>query len=545
MEIHGATYEEAYSNFRWNTPEQFNVAEMCCLRHARGSLRDAPGLIYVRSDGTVDTYTFGHLATYAARFANVLMHLGAGRGDIVGVHLPQTPEAVIAHFGIQMIGAIALPLFALFGPDAMQFRLADSATKVLVTSRAGLERIEGATADQSALAHVLSIDGAGANDVKSFWHLMESASPQATVVPTHSEDPAFLMYTSGTTGNPKGVLHAQRVLYGHLPGIILPHEQFPQSGDKFWTPADWAWAGGLFDALLPALYYGVPMVGRQPSAFDPEDAFDFMACHGIRNAFMPPTALRIMRKVENPRGRYPHVLRSIATGGESLGEDMIAWGQDAFGFTLNEIYGQTEVNLVTGNCASLFPVRPGSMGRAMPGHIVDVVDADGQPCPDNVDGIVAVKRPNPVMFLEYWKNPEATARKFIGEWCLLGDVARRDPEGYFWFRGRDDDIIISSGYRIGPSEIEECLVTHPAVVLAGVIGTPDETRGEVVVAYVVLADGQEADEDLVINIQNHVKTRLAAHEYPRAVRVISDMPVTLTGKIRRRDLRVLEASRKV
>jgi len=250
-----------------------------------------------------------------------------------------------------------------------------------------------------------------------------------------------------------------------------------------------------------------------------------------------------MRSVPEPRKRYSHDVRSIGTGGESLGAEMIAWGEEVFGLTLNEFYGQTEVNLVTGNCASLFPVRPGSMGRALPGHDVAIIDSDGNPCAPGVDGIVAVRRPNPVMFLEYWNNPKATKEKFIGDWCLLGDVAHRDEDGYFWFRGRDDDIIISSGYRIGPSEVEECLATHPAVSMAGVIGVPDETRGEIVVAYVVLKPGHETSEDLLTNIQMHVRSRLSTHEYPRQVRVIETLPVTLTGKIRRRDLRDMEAAR--
>ena len=542
MKIAGSTYQDIYDGFAWDLPDRFNVADACCYRHVRDGRGDDPALIYVRGDGAVQTYTFGHLAAYANRFANVLRHLGVGRGQIVAVHLPQTPEALIAHLGIQAIGAIALPLFALFGPDAMQFRLADSRSNVLVTSAAGLERMEGATLDHPTLEHVLSIDGPGGQDVLGFWSLMENASPDAIPADTKIDDPAFLMYTSGTTGNPKGVLHAQRVLIGHLPGIILPHCFFPQPADRFWTPADWAWAGGLFDALLPSLYFGVAIVGQQMGKFDPEAAFQFMEHHSVRNAFIPPTALRLMRKVPDPGRRFKHDVRSIGTGGESLGEDMIAWGRDAFGLTLNEFYGQTEVNLVIGNCSDVFPVRPGSMGRAIPGHEVAVIGSDGDPVPDGEDGIVAVKRPNPVMFLEYWRNPDATEAKFVGDWCLLGDVARRDSDGYFWFRGRDDDIIISAGYRIGPSEVEDCLARHPAVLMAGVIGAPDKTRGEVVVAFVVLRPSYDGSDALILEIQDHVRSYLGAHEYPRRIRILPELPMTLTGKIRRKDLRALEAN---
>jgi len=349
------------------------------------------------------------------------------------------------------------------------------------------------------------------------------------------------MYTSGTTGDPKGVLHGHRVLLGHLPGVMLPQEMAPQPGDKFWTPADWAWAGGLLNILFPALYWGLPVYAGRAEKFDPDGAFAFIGRHGIRNAFMPPTALRLMRQVANPAGRYNLAMRSIGTGGESLGEDMIAWGREVFGLTLNEFYGQTEVNLVLGNCSSLFNVRPGSMGRAIPGHTVAVVDPEGNPVKDGDEGVVAVKRPDPVMFLEYWGKPDATAAKFRGDWCLLGDVAHRDSDGYFWFKGRDDDIIISAGYRIGPTEVEDCLMRHPAVKLAGVVGIPDDIRGEAVGAFVVPAEGAEPSDQLAKDIQTFVRDRLAAHEYPRTVTFIDEMPMTVTGKIRRRDLRTFKS----
>jgi acetyl-CoA synthetase len=345
-----------------------------------------------------------------------------------------------------------------------------------------------------------------------------------------------LIHTSGTTGSPKGALHAQRVLIGHLPGVMVPHDFFPQPGDRFWTPADWAWAGGLLDVLFPSLFHGVSVVGSVRAKFDPEWAFDFMARHGVRNTFMPPTALRLMRQVTNPRARFAYAVRSIGTGGEKLGEDMLAWGRDTFGLELSEFYGQTEVNLVVGNSPGLFPVRAGAMGRAVPGHAVEVVDDKGTVLPAGKPGIVAVRRPDPVMFLQYWKQPRTL--KFRGR--LLGDVAVKDEDGYFWFQGRDDDIISSAGYRIGPGEVEECLAKHPAVALAGVIGSPDPIRGEVVAAFIVPAAGYEPSPALSAEIQMFVKERLAAHEYPRKVRFLSTMPMTVTGKIRRKDLRELD-----
>jgi acetyl-CoA synthetase len=542
MHLAGKTYEEVYRTFRWELPERFNIARAICDVHAART-PDAPALLYEQTDGSLRAWSFAEVAAGAGRCANVLSHLGVGRGTIVGIHLPQCPESLITHVAVQKLGGIALPMFALFGPDAIGYRLADSGARVLVTTPEAIERTADALRDIDTLAHVLTVSGEPAGGAHDFWSLLQRAAPGAPTADTSANDPALLIYTSGTTGNPKGALHAQRVLLGHLPGVMLPHDFFPQPGDRFWTPADWAWVGGLLDVLFPSLYHGVPVVGSVRAKFDPDWAFAFMARHGIRNIFVPPTALRLMRQVAAPRERHDYRLRSVGTGGEKLGEDMMAWGRETFGLDLCEFFGQTEVNLLVGNCPSLFPVKAGSMGRAIPGHVVEVVDEAGNVQPAGTPGIVAVRRPDPVMFLEYWKKPEATAEKFRGDWCLLGDVAVKDEDGHFWFQGRDDDIISSAGYRIGPGEVEECLAKHPAVALAGVIGTPDVVRGEVVTAFIVPAHGFEPTPALATEIQMFVKERLAAHEYPRKVRFIDAMPMTVTGKIRRMDLRRLDRDR--
>jgi acetyl-CoA synthetase len=542
MHLSGKTYDEVYRTFRWELPERFNVARAICDVHA-GRTPEAPALLYEQSDGSLRSWSFAEIAASAGRCANVLAHLGVGSGTIVGIHLPQCPESLITHVAVQKLGGIALPMFALFGPDAVGYRLSDSGARVLVTTPEVLERTGDALRDIDTLAHILTVSGEPAGGAHDFWSLLQRAAPDAPTADTGANDPALLIYTSGTTGNPKGALHAQRVLLGHLPGVTVPHDFFPQPGDRFWTPADWAWAGGLLDVLFPSLYHGVPVVGSVRAKFDPDWAFAFMARHAIRNIFVPPTALRLMRQVAAPRDRHDYRLRSVGTGGEKLGEDMMAWGRETFGLDLCEFFGQTEVNLVVGNCPSLFPVKAGSMGRSIPGHLVEVVDDRGNVQPAGTAGIVAVRRPDPVMFLEYWKKPEATAEKFRGDWCLLGDVAVKDEDGHFWFQGRDDDIISSAGYRIGPGEVEECLGKHPAVALAGVIGTPDPVRGEVVTAFIVPAQGCEPTPALATEIQMFVKERLAAHEYPRKVRFVDAMPMTVTGKIRRMDLRKLDRER--
>ncbi len=542
MRLAGATYDELVSGFRWELPTRFNIAEAIVGCHAR-TTPDAPALIEIEPAGAPRVWSFAEIDRAACRFANALSALGVRAGTIVAVHLTQGPAALIAHAGVLKAGAIVMPLFGLFGPDAVSFRLQDSGAQVLITTGDHLDRVGVSLAELPDLKHVIVTDqpgseGAGAPRRSGFWPLIEAATDRFTSVDTSPDDPAYLMYTSGTTGNPKGVLHAHRVLLGHLPGVMVPHDLFPQAGDRFWTPADWAWAGGIFDVLLPSLYFGVPVVASAKVKFDPDAALDLMARHDVRNVFMPPTALRLMRQVPDPKRHAVH-LRSLATGGEPLGADMIEWGKETFGLTMSEFYGQTEVNLVVGNCPTVFPPRPGSMGRPIPGHSVEVVDDEGRVLPAGETGIVAVKRPDPVMFLEYWKQPEATAAKFRGDWCLLGDIASKDADGYFWFQGRDNDIIKSSGYRIGPGEVEECLAKHPAVLLAGVIGTPDTLRGEAVTAFIVPAEGVTPSDALAVEIQRFVREHLASHEYPRHIRFIKEMPMTVTGKIRRVDLRKL------
>jgi acetyl-CoA synthetase len=391
---------------------------------------------------------------------------------------------------------------------------------------------------------VIATRGAKADTVLDFDDLVEKGSDEFNPPKTRADAPALIIYTSGTTGPPKGALHAHRVLLGHLPGVEFPHNFFPQKNDFFWTPADWAWIGGLIDVLFPSWHHGIPVLAHRAKKFDPEEAFHLIAKYNIRNAFMPPTALKLMRQVKNPRSRHTFQMRSIGSGGETLGEELLDWGREVFDLTINEFYGQTEANLIVGNCAAIMKCLPGSMGRAVPGHRLAVVDGQGRPVPPGTIGEVAVKRPDPVMFLKYWKNPEATADKYIGDWCLTGDLAKQDDEGYFWFVGRKDDLITSAGYRIGPAEIEDCIMKHTAVGMVAVVGSPDEVRTEIVKAFIVLKPDVVANDDVATDIKEFVKVRLAAHEYPREIEFVDALPMTATGKIMRKDLKALEIQRK-
>jgi len=526
------SYDAVTAAFRWQIPARYNIGTDIADRQPP----DADAILHRKSDGSVDRYRFGDLTRLSNQLANVLAAHGLKRGDRIGVLLPQAPETAIAHIAAYKSGLIAVPLFTLFGADALEYRLANCGARALVTDAGGAATVSAIRDRLPALDVVLSIDGP-ADRVGGFWQDLETAADAFRAVDTGADDPAMIIFTSGTTGPPKGALLPHRVLLGHLPGVEFPHRFFPQQGDLFWTPADWAWIGGLIDVLLPSLHHGRPVLAYRAGKFDPEEAFSLMASLGVRNTFMPPTALKLMRQVPDPRTRFNLAVRSIGSGGETLGEELLAWGQETFGLTINEFYGQTECNLVVGNCADVLPVRPGSMGRAIPGHTVAVVDERGAPLPVGEVGSIAVRRPDPVMFLEYWNNSEATEAKFAGDWLITGDVGRQDDDGYFWYVGRDDDVITSAGYRIGPGEVENCLLTHPAVQMAAVVGVPDPVRTEAVKAFIVPAAGVSPSDDLAAEIQQYVKARLAGHAYPRYVEFIDSLPLTATGKIMRKNLR--------
>src|SRR5450631_2251889 len=541
-------YREICAQHRWNVPADFNIAAAVCRRHAEDRSRVA--IHWEDEDGARITLTYRALQQQADRLSNALAALGIERGDKVAIILPQRPETVIAHIACYQVGAIAVPLSFLFGPDALEYRLNDSDAKVVFVDAASLPNLAAIRDRLPRLRHVIGVAGARESWTKDWESLQEHAAAKFTPVPTRAVDPALLVYTSGTTGPPKGALMPQQCLLGNLPGFVHSHDGFPQPGDVFWSPADWAWTGGLMDALLPTLYFGFPIVGFR-GRFEPERALRLMETYRVRNAFLFPTALKmIMKAVPEPRGKYALQLRSIMSAGEAVGTTVFAWAQESLGVTINEMFGQTEMNYIVGNSHTLWPVRPGSMGLPYPGHRIAVIDEDGNEAASGDVGEVAIHRiapdglPDPVFFLEYFKNPEATARKFEGDWSRTGDLAKRDDDGYLWYQGRADDMFKAAGYRIGPSEIENCLVRHPAVANAAVVPSPDETRGNVVKAFIVLAAGHAATPALEEEIQRHVRAHLAPYEYPKEIEFIDALPMTTTGKVQRRVLRLREQERK-
>jgi acetyl-CoA synthetase len=528
-------YDSLVAAFRWRIPARYNIGVDVCDRWAAAE-PERPAILDVAADGHVSTLTYGELRDRSNRLANALRERGIMRGDRVAILLPQGLPVPVAHVAVYKLGAVALPLAALFGIDALAYRLRDAGAKALITNAAGIAKLAQIEGGIGCLKTIISTDGPDGS-AEGFAEVLEKASADFMPADTSPDDPAMMIYTSGTTGQPKGALHGHRVLLGHLPGVQMPHEFLPQPGDRLWTPADWAWAGGLLNVLLPGLHFGVPVIGRKVEKFDPEEAFRLMADMKVRNTFVPPTALRMLRTVPNPRGRFDLDLRTIASGGEALGAETFAWGREALGLAINEFYGQTECNLVLSSCAAIGVAKPGSIGKPVPGHRVAVIREDGAACEPGELGQIAVARPDPVMFLSYWNNAGATEAKFIGDWMTTGDQGMLDDEGYFRFVGRDDDVITSSGYRIGPGEIEDCLIRHPAVALAAAVGKPDPVRTEIVKAFIVLKEGHSPSEALAADIQKFVRGRLSAHEYPREISFRSNLPLTTTGKVIRRLLR--------
>ena len=587
-------YQALYTSFRWQVPEYFNLGWECCGKWAEDRARFA---LYHEDDaGTVAKFTYWDLQQQANRLSNALTALGVRRGDRVAIVLPQRPATIVAHIACYQMGAVAMPMSLLFGPDALEYRLHNSAAAAILVDHTCLANLAPVRQNCPLLQHVIVVGageggqaepagrqhaparpsppgpqaqegGQGQEDPGEreahenhekprpfdYAALLAAQSPDFTAVKTRAEDPALLIYTSGTTGPPKGALKPHRVLIGNLPGFVASQNWFPKPADVFWSPADWAWTGGLMDALLPTLYFGQPIVANMAKTrerFDPLKAYEIMERYGVTNAFIFPTALKMMMKaVDHPREKYALKLRAVMSAGESVGEAVFGWARRELGVTINEMCGQTEINYVVGNSCEKWPAKPGSIGRPYPGHQVAVIDAAGHPLPPGVPGEMAVNRydihgdPDPVFFLGYWRNEAATRNKYSGDWCRTGDEAVVDDEGYFWYQGRADDMFKSAGYRIGPSEVENCLVKHAAVANCAVVPKPDAERGALVKAYVVLVEGVAPSDELTASLQAFVRGKLAPYEYPKEIEFVPMLPMTTTGKVQRRLLRLAEDER--
>ena len=535
-------FDELCLTFKWNIPEFYNIASDTVDQDI---YQNRIALINFLQDGKIEEWSFVDIKRSANKLANIFDHFHLEANARVGIILGQCPETAIAHMACFKSGKISIPLFNLFGIDALHYRLLNSRASLVICDNVGLNKIFEIKDRLPDLKKIICIDS---NDEKSnvfnLKKLLEQASDSYITKKTKSSDPAIIIYTSGTTGGPKGALLPHRSLLGHIPGVEIPHEFLSSSEpvkDLFWTPADWAWIGGLFDVLLPAWHFGIPVVSYRSQKFDPEVTFDLISKLEIKNTFLPPTALKMMKSFNPSKTVKDLKLRTVGSGGEALGEDLLEWGKQILGVGINEFYGQTECNLTVSNCGAIMPTKQGSIGKPVPGHEVRIINKNGEIIKEpGLDGEIIVKSDTPVSFLKYWENDKATKQKVKDGWLYTGDFAYKDEEGYFYFKGREDDIINTSGYRVGPSEVEDAVLSHPKVSMVAVIGIPDKLRGQVIKAFIVPRDHNNVltqNEILKKSIQNHVKLKLAAHEYPRLIEFVYELPLTTTGKIIRKDLR--------
>lgn len=537
VELNDDTYEAAYENFEWDLPDDYNAAYDFLRKHDDLT---QPALIQRYPDGREATYTFAELDRLSDRVAAGLADRGIERGDRVAVVVPQKPANPLTHLACWKLGAISLPLSVLFGPDALEYRLQDSGASVAVVDTQVYDVVRQVRSACPSLEHVVEVDG-DHDDSEPFESLYEPYDAGRQIAETTPETDAIITYTSGSTGPPKGVLNSHGTWIGHCPAFYMYFER--EMDGVYWTPADWAWIGALGDLVFPAWHYGQPVVSYPMGSFDPETAYDILERYDVTSTFLPPTAIRMMANVSDPTERYELSLEAICSGGEPLTAEILDWADEELeDVVVNELYGQTEANLLVTNCRDWFPAKPGSMGKPVPGHDVAIVDdGTGAELPTGEVGQIAVRRgDDPVIFTEYWNLPEKTADVTVGEWHLTGDLGERDSDGYIWFKSRDDDIIITSGYRVGPGEVESAILEHDAVEQAGVVGVPDDTRGEVIKAFVQPAAGYEGTDELRNEIRTQVRENLAKHEYPREIEFMDELPTTTTGKIRRTDLREAE-----
>ena len=512
------SYDEICAGHRWEVPARYNIAADVCDKHAR----DKPAMVWESFDGSTRELVWGELQDLANQAAYTLAARGVVQGDRVAVVLPPTPEAAAIFFGVWKLGAILLSMSVLYGDDGIEHRLSDSGATLLVTDPGNAPRFDRPWAPDTL---VLEPD------------TLAAAPTDFVCADTAADDPAQLYYTSGTTGLAKGIVHAHR--------YILGHEEFRYchevaDGERFHGMGEWAWAAGIAPLLGPWRLGAVQCVYRREGGFDPHRQLDFLSRHSVTNVFTTPTAMRSMMAVEDAGRRYPCNFRRVCSAGEPLNPEAIRWFRDQYGVTVLDYYGLTESYPLVANYPWM-EVREGSMGRTMPGWDVRILDEDENEVARGERGEICLRaRSNPHYPIGYWNNEEAARETFGGEWFHSKDAAVMDDDGYVWYAGRADDVIISAGYRIGPFEVESACIEHPAVREAAAVASPDERRGAVVKAFIVLAEGHEPSDDLASDISDFVRRRLSQYAYPRKVEFVQDLPKTLTGKIRRIELRERE-----
>ncbi len=533
----GLSLEEIRSRFRLEIPDRFNMATATVARQARGALGETVALVCDDGKNPIRRFTYRDLDGLSNRSAAFLRARGVKAGDVIVVYAAQGLAAAIAPLAAYKLGAINAPLSLLYGPRTLEHALLDSGARTIVSQGDALARLRAAGVDLSRLSLIIAEDPRSDDEI-AFEQTIAGDERAFEAADTLASDPALLLYTSGSTGLPKGILHAHRFLLGYLASVSLFYQlEMDERGMVLWTPSDWSWIAGIVNVMMTGWFFGHTVIAGQ-GRFDPRWAFDFLEKHRVTHTFLTPTALKRMAQEPEPRSRWPHLaLRAIGTGGEPLPSAVVDWSERTLRVPINEFYGLTEVNHLIGNCQRLYKAKRGSMGKCYPGHHVTVVDENGHELPDGVSGEIVAREDDPTLFLGYWNQPERTEAMRVGPWVRTGDFGHRDADGYFWYEGRNDDLIKSAGYRIGPAEIEDVLLRHPAVAEAAVVGLPDPERGQRVAAFIRLAQGQHPGDDLAAKLKNFVKEQLAVYKYPREIHFLEDFPMTSTGKISRKELR--------
>ena len=528
------SYEEAYEEFEWEIPESFNIAAEVCGRWAnQEDAKQRVALFYEEEDGTQTTYTFWQVQRIVNKVSNLFEEVGVERGTRVGIVLPQRPETLFANLGVLQHGAISVPLSVLYGTEGLRYRLNHSQTEVAIVDEQRADVVEDLRDELDHLETVITIDDPDEVEGRSWEDGIAKASPEFESVKTAAEDSAYIIYTSGTTGKPKGAHHAHRKLLGYIPGWQMMNE-FPTDGAVHYTPSGWSWVGGLFAVVWGAWYHGQAVVGYE-GQFEPETVYQLLERYGVTNPLLTSTMIRMMKDVDH--SRFDIDVEVVPSGGEKVTEDIFEFVETEWNAVVNEIYGQTECNFLVGTNHELMDVKREATGKPCPGHEVAIIDeSTGERKEPGEIGHIAVKRPDPSMLLDYWNEPNLTAELFVDDWMKTGDAGSYDSDGYIYYEGRADEVIITSGYRVSPLEVEECLREHEAVNDAVIVGVDDEERGTIVKAFVKPEPGFEPSDDLISELQTFIKEREAAYKYPREVEFVDEFPTTVSGKIQRHKL---------
>jgi len=533
-------YEKTYKAWKWDIPKKYNIGTDVVDKHTDSKNRNKVALYWENAGGETAKYTFGDLKNLSNKFGNALKKLGFKKGDRFLIRLPNIPAFQISFLGGVKIGAVPIPSSVMFREHEIEYRINDSSAKAVITTPKFVKEVHAIKKNCKTLEHIIIVGDTQPGEL-SYDQLMKDSSIHLDIESTKSTDIAFFCYTSGTTGNPKGAVHLQRWVPGNDPSVIF--WQNALETDIVAHTGDLNWIYPLGNGFLYTWRWGISTLVYD-GKFDPVHWFELIEKYRVTNLASVPTAYRMFLTVKDAEKTYDlSCLRHCISAGEPLNPEVIKEWKRRFGLDAHDGIGMTEVMVYLSNLRGM-KIKLGSCGKPQPGHICALVDENGKPVPLGGTGVLAVKKTDPGLFKEYWNKPEKTKESFSGDWFLSGDVLYQDEEGYYWFSGRNDDLIKASGYRISPFEVESAIISHPEVLECAVVASPDPMRGTIIKAYVVLRDRKNASENMVKEIQEHTKKVAAPYKYPREIEFVTELPKTQSGKIKRKDLRELEKQKK-